>query len=511
MSGNLFHLVRGRMPAADKSLIETAAGERISYGEMLARSGRLAHALVRRGVKPGDRVAVQVEKTPDNLLLFLASMRAGAVYLPLNTAYTIAELDYFLGDSEPRLVVCDPSRRAGVGAIAQARNAAVDTLDASGQGSLIDLAAQSSADFADVPREESELAVILYTSGTTGRSKGAMLSHRNLSSNADVLASCWRFTDRDVLLHALPLYHTHGLFTAAITLMLAGGTMLFLPKFDADEVIRLLPRATAMMGVPTYYTRLLQHPAFTRDLCAHMRLFTCGSAPLLAETHREFAARTGHAILERYGMTETGMNASNPYDGERIPGTVGFPLPGVELRIADADTGTVLAQEEIGVIEVRGPNVFAGYWRMPEKTASEFRPDGFFITGDVGKIDARGYVHIVGRAKDLIISGGFNVYPKEVESEIDALPGVVESAVIGCPHPDFGECVTAVVVAQTGASLTEAAVIAALEERLARFKLPKRVIFVADLPRNTMGKVQKNVLREENKNLYAAAAQARSS
>ncbi len=510
MSGNLFHLVRARMPAADRSLIETAAGERISYGEMLARSGRLAHALVRRGVKPGDRVAVQVEKTPDNLLLFLASMRAGAVYLPLNTAYTIAELDYFIGDAEPRLVVCDPSRREGVGAIAQARNAAVDTLDASGQGSLIELAAQSSVDFADVPREESELAVILYTSGTTGRSKGAMLSHRNLSSNADVLASYWRFTDRDVLLHALPLYHTHGLFTAAITLMLAGGTMLFLPKFDADEVIRLLPRATAMMGVPTYYTRLLQHPAFTRDLCAHMRLFTCGSAPLLAETHREFAARTGHAILERYGMTETGMNASNPYDGERIPGTVGFPLPGVELRIADADTGRVLAQEEIGIIEVRGPNVFAGYWRMPEKTASEFRPDGFFITGDVGKIDARGYVHIVGRAKDLIISGGFNVYPKEVESEIDALPGVVESAVIGCPHPDFGEGVTAVVVTQTGASLTEAAVIAALEERLARFKLPKRVIFVPDLPRNTMGKVQKNVLREENKNLYAAAAQPRS-
>jgi malonyl-CoA/methylmalonyl-CoA synthetase len=507
MSGNLFDLIRSRGPSTEKTLIETAAGERISYGEMLARSGRLAHALVRRGVRPGDRVAVQVEKTPENLLLFLATLRAGAVYLPLNAAYTIAELDYFIGDAVPKLVVCDPAKREGVCAIAQARNAAVDTLDATGRGSLIDLAAQLSADFAEIAREESDLAVILYTSGTTGRSKGAMLSHRNLSSNAEVLAAYWRFAARDVLLHALPLYHTHGLFTAATTLMLAGGTMLFLPKFDADEVIRLLPKATAMMGVPTYYTRLLQHPALSRELCAHMRLFTSGSAPLLAETHREFHARTGHAILERYGMTETGMNTSNSYDGERIPATVGFPLPGVELRIADAETGRALAQGEIGIIEVRGPNVFFGYWRMPEKTKSEFRPDGFFITGDVGKIDARGYVHIVGRAKDLIISGGFNVYPKEVESEIDALPGVIESAVIGCPHPDFGEGVTAVVVTETGASLTEASVLAALEQRLAKFKLPKRVIFVSDLPRNAMGKVQKNVLREQNRNLYATAAQ----
>jgi malonyl-CoA/methylmalonyl-CoA synthetase len=306
-----------------------------------------------------------------------------------------------------------------------------------------------------------------------------------------------------VLLHALPVYHTHGLFVAANTVMLSSGAMIWLAKFDADEVMKCLPRATAMMGVPTFYTRLLKHPGLTKAACAHMRLFTSGSAPLLAETHVEFSEKTGHAILERYGMTETNMNTSNPYDGDRIAGTVGFPLPGVELRIADADSGKVLPQGEVGGIEVRGPNVFKGYWRMPDKTKAEFRADGFFITGDVGKVDARGYVHIVGRAKDLIITGGFNVYPKEIEGEIDAMPGVVESAVIGCPHPDFGEGVTAVIVCTPGASLSEKGVIAALETKLAKFKLPKRVIFVDDLPRNTMGKVQKNVLREQNKDLYA--------
>jgi malonyl-CoA/methylmalonyl-CoA synthetase len=329
-----------------------------------------------------------------------------------------------------------------------------------------------------------------------------MLTHGNLSSNAQTLVDCWHFTDRDVLLHALPIYHTHGLFVAGNTVLLSSGAMIFLAKFDADEVMRHLPQATAMMGVPTFYTRLLRHPGLTREACAHMRLFTSGSAPLLAETHDEFRERTGHAILERYGMTETNMNTSNPYEGERIAGTVGFPQPGVELRIADADSGRVLAPGEIGVIEVRGPNVFAGYWRMPEKTAAEFRTDGFFITGDVGKVDAQGYVHIVGRAKDLIITGGFNVYPKEVESEIDALPGVVESAVIGCPHPDFGEGVTAVVVMRKGEPADEKAIIRHLEDKLARFKLPKRVIFVDDLPRNSMGKVQKNVLREQNAGLY---------
>jgi malonyl-CoA/methylmalonyl-CoA synthetase len=471
---------------------------------MLDRTGQLANALVLAGVEPGDRVAVQVEKSVENFLVYLATLRAGAIYLPLNTAYTLAELDYFIGDAEPKLVVCDPAKHQGLAQIAEQRGvASVETLDARGQGSLIDAAGKAPKDFADVPREDNDLAAILYTSGTTGRSKGAMLTHRNLSSNAETLRDYWQFTDRDILLHALPIYHTHGLFVAGNTIMFAGGAMIFLPKFDADEVMRYLPKATSMMGVPTFYTRLLKHAGLTKEACAHMRLFTSGSAPLLAETHDEFRAKTGHAILERYGMTETSMNTSNPYDGDRIAGTVGFPLPDVEVRIAEADSGKVLPRGEIGVIEVRGPNVFPGYWRMPDKTRAEFRADGFFITGDVGKIDERGYVHIVGRAKDLIITGGFNVYPKEVESEIDALPGVVESAVIGCPHPDFGEGVTAVVVLKKDAIADEKALIANLEGRLAKFKLPKRVIFVDDLPRNTMGKVQKNVLREQNAKLYS--------
>lgn len=503
MTANLFDLVRRHIPSPRKTLLEMPSGRRITYADMLDISGRLANVLVSDGVAPGDRVAVQVEKSPENLLLYLATQRAGAAYLPLNTAYTLAELDYFIGDAEPKVVVCDPVKREGLAAIARKHGvSAVETLDAAGRGSLMDAAAHAAVGFADVARAPDDLAAILYTSGTTGRSKGAMLTHRNLSSNAEVLADYWRFTANDVLLHVLPIYHTHGLFTASNTIMFAGGSMIFCPKFDADEVIRLLPRVTSMMGVPTFYTRLLQHAGFTREACAHMRLFTSGSAPLLAETHREFQARTGHAILERYGMTETSMNTSNPYDGDRVAGTVGFPLPGVELRIVNSETAEELPQGKVGIIEVRGPNVFSGYWRMPEKTKSEFRPDGFFITGDVGMIDARGYVHIVGRAKDLIITGGFNVYPKEVESEIDALPGVVESAVIGCPHPDFGEGVTAVVVTKKGASLTEATVLDALNGRLAKFKLPKRVIFAIDLPRNTMGKVQKNVLREQHKALY---------
>ncbi len=501
---NLFELIRSRITDPARTFLIQADGTTLSYGDMLDRTGQLANVLVLKGVEPGDRVAVQVEKTVENLLLYLAVLRTGAVYLPLNTAYTLNELDYFIGDAEPRLVVCDPAKREGLLDIASKRGvAAVETMDAKGEGSLTEAARKAPKDFADVPREDDDLAAILYTSGTTGRSKGAMLSHRNLSSNALTLKDYWRFTDQDVLLHALPIYHTHGLFVASNTLMLAGGSMIFLPKFDADEVMRHLPMATSMMGVPTFYTRLCKHPGVTKQSTEHMRLFISGSAPLLAETHDEFRAKTGQAILERYGMTETSMNTSNPYDGDRIAGTVGFPLPGVELRIADPESGAVLKQGEIGVIEVRGPNVFGGYWRMPEKTKAEFRPDGFFITGDVGKIDERGYVHIVGRAKDLIITGGFNVYPKEVESEIDALPGVVESAVIGCPHPDFGEGVTAVVVLQKGASANEKAIIADLEGKLAKFKLPKRILFVEDLPRNSMGKVQKNVLREQNAKLYA--------
>jgi malonyl-CoA/methylmalonyl-CoA synthetase len=500
---NLFSQIRSAISSPDKVFIETGAGIAISYGDMLSGSAQIANVLTARGVKAGDRVAAQVDKTPQNLLLYLAALRAGAIYLPLNTAYTLAELEYFIGDAEPSLIVCDPAKRAGLSEIAGRRGAAVETLDARGQGSLSDAAAKASPEFSDVTRSSSDLAAILYTSGTTGRSKGAMLTHDNLASNARRLVEYWRFSDSDVLLHALPVYHTHGLFVASNTVMLSGGAMIFLQKFDPDEVMRLLPKATAMMGVPTFYTRLLKHPGLTKAACAHMRLFTSGSAPLLAETHVEFRNKTGHAILERYGMTETNMNTSNPYDGDRIAGTVGFPLPGVELRIADPETGRELPQGETGGIEVKGPNVFSGYWRMPEKTKAEFRPDGFFITGDVGKIDARGYVHIVGRAKDLIITGGFNVYPKEIESEIDAMPGVAESAVIGCPHPDFGEGVTAIIVCKPGADLSEKAVIAVLEQRLAKFKLPKRVLFIDDLPRNTMGKVQKNVLREAHAKLYA--------
>ena len=502
MSNHLFDQIAARIPDPAKTFIETLDGETISYAGVLERSARAANALADIGVRPGDRVAVQVEKSPAMLMLYLACVRAGAIFLPLNTAYTAAELDYFIGDAEPKLVVCDPAKRAAIDAIAAKHSAVVESLDSAGRGSLADKTRAASATFANVARGPDDLAAILYTSGTTGRSKGAMLSHDNLASNSLALQQYWRFTRDDVLIHALPIYHTHGLFVATNVMLFAGGSMIFLPKLDPDAILKVMPRATSMMGVPTFYTRLLAHPGLTREATRHMRLFVSGSAPLLADTHREWRERTGHAILERYGMTETNMNTSNPYDGERIAGTVGFPLPGVALRVAEPETGAVLGVDEIGVIEVKGPNVFKGYWRNPQKTVEEFRPDGFFITGDLGKIDARGYVHIVGRGKDLVITGGFNVYPKEVESEIDALPGVVESAVIGVPHKDFGEGVTAVVVREKGAAINEADVAAALEQRLAKFKLPKKVIFVDDLPRNTMGKVQKNVLRETYKDLY---------
>ena len=412
---------QGRDPA--RKAIETADGARWSYGDIDAAAARFANLILARGVRPGDRVAVQVEKSVETLVLYLATVRAGAVYLPLNTAYTLNELAYFLGDAEPSLVVCDPSRRDGVAALAG--GAAVETLGPGGKGSLTEAAAAEAPAFATVPRADDDLAAILYTSGTTGRSKGAMLTHANLASNAATLTEAWRFTADDVLIHALPIYHTHGLFVAVNVALLARACMIFLPKFDADEILRQMPRATAMMGVPTFYVRLLQHPGLTREAAVGMRLFTSGSAPLLADTHRQWQAVTGHAILERYGMTETSMNTSNPYDGARVPGTVGPPLPGVSARVVDPETGRGLGPGEIGMIEVKGPNVFKGYWRMPEKTAAEFRPDGFFVTGDLGMIDVNGYVHIVGRGKDLIITGGFNVYPKEVEREIDAIPGVV--------------------------------------------------------------------------------------
>ena len=501
-NANLFSRLFDTLDDTTRLAIETPDGKHISYGDLVARSGQIANVLVRRGVKPGDRVAVQVEKSVENLILYLAVVRAGAVYLPLNTAYTLNELDYFITDAEPSLVVCDPAKAEGLRTIAAKVGARVETLDASGKGSLSEGADASSADFATVPRGNDDLAAILYTSGTTGRSKGAMLSHDNLASNSQTLVDFWRFTDKDVLIHALPIYHTHGLFVASNVTLFARAAMIFLPKLDPERIIQLMSRATVLMGVPTFYTRLLQSPNLTKDATSHMRLFISGSAPLLAETHREWSARTGHAVLERYGMTETNMNISNPCDGERVPGAVGFPLPGVSARVVDPETGKVLEADEIGMIEVKGPNIFKGYWRMPEKTRSEFRDDGFFITGDLGKVDTKGYFHIVGRGKDLVISGGFNVYPKEIESEIDAIDGVVESAVIGVPHADFGEGVTAVVVPQKGATLDEAAILRALDGRLAKFKMPKRVLFVDDLPRNTMGKVQKNVLRDSYKDLY---------
>ena len=507
MNANLFDRLERSITDPARTAITNPAGETVSYGDLVARAGRLANVLVARGVKPGDRVAVQVEKSIEAVVLYLAAVRAGAVYLPLNTAYTLAELEYFVGDAEPKLVVCDPGKREGITPIAAKVGGTVETLDARGQGTLTDAADDAPEAFETVQRAGDDLAAILYTSGTTGRSKGAMLTHDNLVSNALTLKDVWRFTADDVLIHALPIYHTHGLFVACNVTLFSGASMIFLPRFDADEILGLMPRATAMMGVPTFYVRLLQHPGLNPQVTSGMRLFVSGSAPLLAETHREWHGRTGHAILERYGMTETNMNTSNPYDGDRVPGAVGLPLPGVTVRITDPETGRELPRDEIGMIEVKGPNVFKGYWRMPEKTAAEFRPDGFFMTGDLGKIDDRGYVHILGRGKDLVITGGFNVYPKEIEDEIDAIPGVFESAVIGVPHADFGEGVTAVIVRSKEATLDERAILAALDGRLAKFKLPKRVVFVDDLPRNAMGKVQKNVLRERFADLYTAPVQ----
>ena len=501
-NANLFSRLFDRLDDPNRLAIETHDGGRITYGDLIARTGQVANVLIARGVKPGDRVAAQTEKSVAGLVLYLATVRAGAVYLPLNTAYTLNELDYFITDAEPSVVVCDPSKAKGIGAIAAKVGAKVEGLGADGKGSLTEAADKAASEFATLVRNNDDLAAILYTSGTTGRSKGAMLTHDNLASNSLTLVDYWRFTDKDVLIHALPIYHTHGLFVASNVALFARASMIFLPRFDPEAIIKLMARATVLMGVPTFYTRLLQNPALNKDTTSHMRLFISGSAPLLAETHREWEARTGHAVLERYGMTETNMNTSNPYDGERVAGAVGHPLPGVSVRVTEPETGKVLSPEEIGMIEVRGPNVFKGYWRMPEKTRSEFRDDGFFITGDLGKIDAKGYVHILGRGKDLVISGGFNVYPKEIESEIDAMPGVIESAVIGVPHADFGEGVTAVVVCNKGAGVTEASVLKALDGRLAKFKMPKRVFVVDELPRNTMGKVQKNVLRDAYKDIY---------
>jgi malonyl-CoA/methylmalonyl-CoA synthetase len=500
MTDNLFQ--RFKHAAADRArpLIRSLDRPTRSYADCFGIAARFAHVLARHDVKPGDRVAVQVEKSPNALCLYLACLRAGAVYLPLNSGYTPSELAYFVGDAEPRLLVCASKNLEKISAALPPLTFL--TLDDDGQGgSLISEADAMPPDFSDAAVGLSDLASILYTSGTTGRSKGAILTQGNLISNAETLKDLWRFAADDVLMHALPIFHTHGLFVACNVTMMAGASMILLPKFDLDAIFRALPSATVMMGVPTFYTRLLADPRLGAEAIRNIRLFISGSAPLLAETHRQWQALTGHAILERYGMTETNMNTSNPYDGARVPGSVGRPLPGIALRVASKE-GVALPQGEVGVIEVRGPNVFKGYWRMPDKTAEEFRPDGFFITGDLGRIDEHGYVHILGRDKDLIISGGFNVYPKEIESLIDELPEVAESAVVGLPHRDFGEGVTACVVARKDARLTEKDVLDALAGRLAKFKHPKRVLFIDELPRNTMGKVQKNLIRERYCKLY---------
>lgn len=474
-------------------------GKAWSYGDMLKRSAQLANLLVASGVKKGDRVAVQVDKTPDMLFLYLACVQAGAAFLPLNTAYTLAEISYFLGDAKPALFVCDPQRLAEF----QGANLPMplETLGLNG-GSLSQKADNQPTLFKAVACSKDDLAGILYTSGTTGRSKGAMMSHLNLASNAKALVKTWEYTSKDRLIHALPIFHTHGLFVATNVTLTAGASIIFLNKFEPESIINLMQNASVMMGVPTFYTRLLTSSNLTPESTQKMRLFISGSAPLLADTHRDWQLKTNHAILERYGMTETNMLTSNPYHGARRAGTVGYPLEGVSLRISNVETGAICATDDIGMIEVKGDNVFKEYWQMPEKTISEFTKDGYFITGDLGKIDTQGYVSIIGRGKDLVITGGFNVYPKEIETEIDGIEGVEESAVFGVPHADFGEGVTAAVVLNGKRAVSETEILAILTKNLAKFKQPKKVFILKELPRNTMGKVQKNLLRDKYKDIY---------
>ncbi|TGD44369.1 malonyl-CoA synthase [Pseudotabrizicola sediminis] len=498
----LFDRLFAPLAGQDRPLLHLANGKQISATAFAILVARLAGALVTLGVEPGDRVAVQVAKSPEALALYGATVAAGAVFLPLNTGYTAAELDYFIGNATPCVFVGDPAQSAALVPLCATHGTQFLGLSGDGGGSLMDLAARQEAAFAPVDRSGTDLAAILYTSGTTGRSKGAMLSHENLLSNAQVLADLWRFTETDVLLHALPIFHTHGLFVASNVSLLTGAQMVFLPGFDVEAVIAALPKSTAMMGVPTFYTRLLDDPRLTRDLVGHMRLFISGSAPLLSETHIAFQDRTGQRILERYGMTETNMNTSNPYDGDRRAGTVGMALPGVDLRIMAG--GNEVGAGEVGVIEVRGPNVFQGYWQMPDKTAEDLRPDGWFITGDLATRDTDGYVTIVGRAKDLIITGGYNVYPKEVEELLDTLPGIAESAVIGLPHPDFGEAVFAVLARAKGAEPDLGQIRAAVATSLAKFKHPKEYAVVDALPRNAMGKVQKADLRKNHASQFTS-------
>ncbi|RUR54617.1 malonate--CoA ligase [Vreelandella populi] len=507
MNHNLFETFAAKMgERADANFITTREGRYYTYQDALRISAELAGALTDLGVTQGARVAVQVDKSPEAILLYLACLRIGGVYLPLNTGYTGDEIRYFLNDAEPALFVCQPKLEDEAQALAAETGCpAVATLGTADDGSLMEKSRHVTPCEEIATLGENDLAAILYTSGTTGRSKGAMLTHCNLASNAETLVKAWHFSANDRLIHALPIFHTHGLFVACNVILMSGASMLFLPRFDADVIFSELPKGSVLMGVPTFYTRLVQDERLTPEVTAHMRLFISGSAPLTSETHEAFAAKTGHAILERYGMTETNMNISNPYQGERRAGTVGMPLPGVDIRIIDRESGTEAAEGDIGILQVRGPNVFIGYWRMPEKTREELLDDGFFITGDLAMRDAQGYVHIVGRDKDLVISGGYNVYPKEVEQIIDELEQVEESAVIGLPHPDLGEGVTAVVVLKQGSHVDKAAIIGHLQPRLAKYKQPKQVFFVEELPRNTMGKVQKNELRKRFADTYRLA------
>jgi malonyl-CoA/methylmalonyl-CoA synthetase len=504
---NLFTALRAAFPPdLDATAVETDDGLRYSWRDLDRATAMLANLLASLKLPAGSRIAVQVEKSVEAMMLYLATLRAGHVFLPLNTAYQSAEIEYFIGNAEPAVVVCSGRNFGWVSKIAfKAGTAHVFTLNDDRTGSLLQRAAHHGDRHQAVPRQADDLAAILYTSGTTGRSKGAMLTHGNLLSNARVLKDCWGWKPGDVLIHALPIFHVHGLFVATHGALLNGSKMIWLSKFDPKLVIAQMREATVFMGVPTLYVRMLAEPSLTREAVSHMRLFIAGSAPLLAETFNDWKQRTGQAILERYGMSETIMLTSNPYaaaQGERRGGTVGFPLPGVDLRVA-GDDGKPLPQGEIGGIQVRGPNVFKGYWRMPEKTREEFTDDGWFRTGDVGKVDERGYVVIVGRSKDLIISGGYNVYPAEIEGYINDLPGVAESALVGVPHPDFGEVGVAVVTARPGAQLSGDEIVGKLKSQLANFKIPKRCFVVDELPRNTMGKVQKNLLREQHKGLFS--------
>ncbi|MDO8720511.1 MAG: malonyl-CoA synthase [Polaromonas sp.] len=502
---NLFTALRAAFPAdLDAVAIETDNGLTYSWADLERSTAMMANLLQSLNLPRGARVAVQVEKSVEAVVLYLATLRAGYVFLPLNTAYQSTEIEYFIGNAEPAVLVCSSRNLGWVSKIAfKAGTQNVFTLDDDRTGSLLDRAAHCSDQHEAAVMHEDDLAAILYTSGTTGRSKGAMLSHGNLLSNALVLKDYWGWKKGDVLIHALPIFHVHGLFVALHGALINGSKMIWMSKFDPKRVVEKLPEATVFMGVPTLYVRLLAEPGLTQEACRNMRLFVAGSAPLLIETFNDWKARTGHTILERYGMSETAMLTSNPYQGgERRGGTVGFALPGVSLRV-QTDDGQPLPLGEIGGIQVKGPNIFKGYWRMPEKTKEEFTADGYFKTGDVGKIDADGYITIVGRSKDLIISGGYNVYPAEIEGYINDMPGVAESALVGVPHPDFGEAGVAVVIAKPGAALDAAQILATLKSTLANFKIPKQCFVVNELPRNTMGKVQKNLLRDQYKGLFA--------